>query len=182
MHGASDSPTKHARVDHLESPFRVAAHDAGLVSHVLLPVDGVRTAAERPPVLTVWRATRQDDDARRVPEGVVHHGAEVLGPRVDVNEYALRAPGHLEVTVRHRQSDAFESRSGDGWNVRARLAERERRLLDRCGVGARIQEEVLDAVRAEKEKKMLGGRRRRCRPLTRRVVVGGRRWLLQAQR
>ncbi len=182
LHGASDSPTQHARVDHLESPFRVAAHDAGLVSHVLLPVDGVRAAAERPPVLTVGRATRHDDDARRVPEGVVHHGAEVLGPRVDVNEYALRAPGHLEVTVRYRQSDAFESRSGDGWNVRARLAERERRLLDRCRVGARIQEEVLDAVRAEKEKKMLGGRRRRYRPLTRRVVVGGRRWLLQAQR
>ena len=182
LHGASDSPTEHARVDHLEGPFRVAAHDAGLVSHVLLPVDGVRAAAERPPVLTVGRATRHDDDARRVPEGVVHHGAEVLGPRVDVNEYALRAPGHLEVTVRYRQSDAFESRSGDGWNVRARLAERERRLLDRCRVGARIQEEVLDAVRAEKEKKMLGGRRRRYRPRTRRVVAGGRRWLLQAQR
>ena len=61
LHGASDSPTEHARVDHLESPLRVAAHDAGLVSHVLLPVDGVRTAPERPLVLTVWRATRHDD-------------------------------------------------------------------------------------------------------------------------
>jgi len=147
---------KRVRPAELVYPLHVAANDARLVAHVLLPVHRTQAAARDVPVDGVGSAAREDDDAGLATHRVVEVAAKVLRPDVHVHDDHLRAARDREVAVRRRERDALEEGGDDPRRRLAPRLERDDGLLERRGVCPGVEEDMVDAERAEELDDRLG--------------------------
>ena len=140
----------------LVDPLHVAANDARLVAHVLLPVHRAQASAWDVPVDGVRRPPGQDDDAGLAAHRVVQVAPEILRTDVDVHDDHLRAAREREVAVGRRERHALEERRHDPRRRPASRLERDERLLERRRVGSGVEEDVVGAERAEELDDRLG--------------------------
>src|SRR5581483_344835 len=146
--GARDDVARLLRVAQLVVPFHALAHHRRLVEHLLRPVDEAAARAELAR-FGRGRAARRVKDRHVVARGVDDAVDAVRGADVDVHHDRLRAPGRVVVAVRHADGDVLVRHDERTRDARAALGAAREAFHDRGEIGARVREQVVDAVRAE---------------------------------
>ena len=95
-----------ARHAQLVVPLHDLAHHAGLVEHLLAPVDLARARAEAA-LLGDRRAPSREDQRHAVAREVDQVVDRVPGADIDVHHHGLRPPGLRVGAVRHRDREIF---------------------------------------------------------------------------
>ena len=134
---------------HLIVPLHHLAQHAGLVVHLLRPVDvdiaraGRATLGER---RAAGRQQHRHPVAARVDQGVDRIG----GTNIGVQHDRLRLPGDHRVAMRHGERAILMRHHHRSRHLSVGPRRTCEGFDDRCEVGARIAEQVIDAVRGER--------------------------------
>jgi hypothetical protein len=143
--GAIDDRLHLLAVAQLVVPLDILAQHAGLVVHLLAPVDRQVATAE-PATLGGRRAPRGEEDRDVVARGIEEAHQRVGHADVDVDHDRLGPAGDEIVAVRHADRGVLvrdDHRLGHG---AAGLAAAHQGLDDRCEIGPRVGEQPVDAA------------------------------------
>ena len=140
-------------------PLHRLAQHAGLVEHLLAPVD-VAVAAAELALLGDRRAAGGEDQRDVVAVEVDDVVDGVGGADVDVQHHRLRPAGHGVGAVRHGDREVLVRDHQRLRHLGVGLLGAAEGLDDRREVGARVGEEIVDAVVGERAQERLSGDRR----------------------
>ena len=144
------------RPAHLVVPFDELAQHAGLVEHLLRPVD-VNVAGAGGPILGDRRAAGGDQHRDAIAAGVEQRAERVGQAHVDMRHHRLRPAGHRGVAMRHADGGVLV-RDDQRLRYRAVGPRGAGECLDDGGeIGAGVDEQVVDALCGERIEVILGG-------------------------
>ncbi len=141
-------------VAQLVVPFDQLAEHAGLVVHLLGPVD-VAVARARQPDLRQRRSARGEQDRDVLPRRVHRRADHVGGADADMDHDGGNSSRHHGVAMRHRHREVLVGGEDRARNRRAVLHGVRIGLDDRRKVGAGIAEQIVDL--AVGEQRQIGG-------------------------
>ena len=133
-------------------PLDDLAHHAGLIEHLLAPVDLPRARAECA-FLGDWRATGREDQRHTIARKVDQVVDRVPGADVDMHHHGLGAAGLRVGTMRHRDREIFVRHQDRPRQFHVAATPARKTFDDRRKVGAGIAEEIVDAVLGERAEK-----------------------------
>ncbi len=140
---------------HLVVPLHHLAQHAGLVVHLLRPVD-VRTARALCARLGERRAARGQQHRHAVTAGINQHVDRVRRANVGVQHHRLWPPGDHRVAMRHRHRGILVRHHHRARYLAVGVGGAREGLDDRRKVGAGIAKQVVDAVRGERFQVVFG--------------------------
>ncbi len=140
-------------------PLHRLAQHPGLVEHLLAPVD-VAVAAAELALLGDRRASRGEDQRNAVAVEIDDVVDRVGGADVDVQHHALRLAAHRIGAMRHRHREVLVRDHQRRRYLGIRLLGAAVGLDDRREIGARIGEEIVDAVVGQRPQEGLSRDRR----------------------
>ena len=140
-------------------PFHQLAHHAGLVEHFLAPLDRARARAERA-FLGDRRAAGGEDQRHAVARQVEQIVERIGGAGGGVHHHRLRAAVHQVGAVRHGDGEIFVRHQDRLRHLGIGFLGAAEGFHDRREIGARVAEEIIDAVIGERAQEGLGGDRR----------------------
>ena len=140
-------------------PLHHLAQHPGLVEHLLAPVD-VAVAAAELALLGDRRAAGGEDQRDVVAVEIDQVVDGVGGADVDVQHHRLRPAGHGIGAVRHRDREILVRDHQRLRHLGVGLLGAAEGLDDRREIGARIGEEIVDAVIGERPQERFAGDRR----------------------
>ncbi len=138
-------------------PLHDFAHHAGLIEHLLRPVNVAVPRAEAA-LFVERRAARHKDDRHLVARRVHDRAHRVHRTDADVTHHRLRLARHQVEAVGHTHGEVLVRRDERGREIESRLLESRVRFDDRREVGAGIDEKILRAVALELREERFGRR------------------------